>query len=140
MAPDTIERATLALKDPALLRMQCYIDGKWTDADDGATRTVTNPATGSAIGTVPICGATETRRAIEAADRAWPAWRDMLAKDRCAIVRKWYDLMLAHASDLALDPDHRARQAAGRSQARRSPSAPLTSSGSPRKASASTAT
>jgi succinate-semialdehyde dehydrogenase/glutarate-semialdehyde dehydrogenase len=51
---------------------------------------------------VPVCGAAETRRAIEAADRAWPAWRDMLAKDRCAIVRKWYDLILQHADDLAL--------------------------------------
>src|SRR4051812_31517288 len=102
MPPDTIERATPALADSSLLRMQCYVDGRWIDADNGGTRTVSNPATGKAIGTVPICGASETRRAIEAADRAWPAWRDMLAKDRCAIVRKWYDLMLAHASDLAL--------------------------------------
>jgi len=102
MAPDTIERAALALKDPSLLRMQCYIDGKWAGADDGATRPVVNPATGVAIGTVPICGAGETRRAIEAAGRAWPAWRDMLAKDRCAVVRKWYDLILQHADDLAL--------------------------------------
>ena len=102
MAPDTIERGAPALKDSALFRTQCFIDGKWTDADDGATRTVSNPATGRAIGTVPVCGAAETRRAIEAADRAWAAWRDMLAKDRCAIVRKWYDLILAHADDLAL--------------------------------------
>src|SRR4029450_4525381 len=102
MAPDTLERATLALKDPTLLRMQCYVDGAWIDADDGSTRVARNPANGSAIGTVPICGAADTRRAIEAADRAWPAWRDMLAKDRCAIVRKWYDLILANADDLAL--------------------------------------
>ncbi len=102
MAPDTIERAAPTLKEPALLRMQCYIDGGWSDADDGATHAVVNPATGRTIGTVPVCGAAETRRAIEAADRAWPAWRDMLAKDRCAIVRRWYDLMIAHGDDLAL--------------------------------------
>ncbi|MEO8508137.1 MAG: NAD-dependent succinate-semialdehyde dehydrogenase [Betaproteobacteria bacterium] len=102
MAPDTLERTRPALKDPALLRMQCYIDGGWTDADDRATHDVVNPATGRAIGTVPVCGATETRRAIASADRAWPAWRNMLAKDRSAIVRKWYELMLAHADDLAL--------------------------------------
>ena len=102
MAPDTLERIPLALKDRDLFRTQCYIDGKWADADDGGTRTVVNPATGNAIGTVPVCGAAETRRAIEAADRAWPAWRDMLAKDRCAIVRKWHDLILRHADDLAL--------------------------------------
>ena len=102
MAPDTLERTRPPLKDPALLRMQCYIDGGWTDADDRATHDVVNPATGRAIGTVPVCGATETRRAIASADRAWPAWRDMLAKDRSAIVRKWYELMLAHADDLAL--------------------------------------
>ncbi|MET0204115.1 MAG: aldehyde dehydrogenase family protein, partial [Casimicrobiaceae bacterium] len=102
MPPDTIERALPALKDPSLFRTQCFIGGHWTGADDGGTRTVTNPATGVAIGTVPVCGATETRRAIEAAGRAFPAWRDMLAKDRCAIVRKWYDLILQHADDLAL--------------------------------------
>jgi len=102
MPPDTIERATPKLADASLLRMQCYVDGGWIDADDRATRTVSNPATGVAIGTVPVCGGAETRRAIEAADRAFPAWRDMLAKERCAIVRKWYELMLAHANDLAL--------------------------------------
>jgi succinate-semialdehyde dehydrogenase/glutarate-semialdehyde dehydrogenase len=82
--------------------MQCYVDGAWIDADNGATKTVANPANGRMIGAVPKCGAAETARAIAAADRAWPAWRDMLAKDRCAIVRKWYDLMLAHGDDLAL--------------------------------------
>jgi len=102
MAPDTLERTAPTLKDPALLRMQCYIDGAWSDADDRATHAVVNPATGREIGTVPVCGAAETRRAIAAADRAWPAWRDMLAKDRSAILRKWYELMLAHSDDLAL--------------------------------------
>jgi len=102
MAPDTLERSAPSLTDPRLLRMQCYVDGAWIDADSSATKVVANPATGRTIGTVPVCGAAETARAIAAADRAWPAWRDMLAKDRCAIVRKWHDLMLAHSDDLAL--------------------------------------
>jgi succinate-semialdehyde dehydrogenase/glutarate-semialdehyde dehydrogenase len=102
MPPDTIERAAPALKDPSLFRTQCYVDGQWIGADDGGTHEVVNPATGVTVGTVPVCGATETRRAIEAAERAFPASRDMLAKDRCAIVRKWHDLILQHADDLAL--------------------------------------
>ncbi len=102
MAPDTLDHALPKLKDPALLRMQCYVDGGWHDAADGATHPVVNPASGRAIGTMPMCGAVETRRAIEAASAAWPAWRALVAKDRCAIVRRWYDLMLAHADDLAL--------------------------------------
>jgi succinate-semialdehyde dehydrogenase / glutarate-semialdehyde dehydrogenase len=102
MAPDTLKRSIPALNDPALLRMQCYIDGGWRDADDGATASVVNPATGQTIGTMPMCGAAETRRAIDAAAAAFPAWRALVAKDRCAIVRKWYELMLAHAGDLAL--------------------------------------
>jgi succinate-semialdehyde dehydrogenase/glutarate-semialdehyde dehydrogenase len=102
MPPDTIERAAPALKDPSPFRTQCYVDGQWIGADDGGTHEVVNPATGVTVGTVPVCGATETRRAIEAAERAFPAWRDMLAKDRCAIVRKWHDLILQHADDLAL--------------------------------------
>ncbi len=101
MAPDAIERIS-ALKDPALLRQQCYVDGKWCNADSGATRPVVNPATGQPIGTAPLFGAAETRRAIEAADRAWPAWRAKTAKERSAILRKWNDLMLAHVDDLAL--------------------------------------
>jgi succinate-semialdehyde dehydrogenase/glutarate-semialdehyde dehydrogenase len=101
MAPDAIERIS-ALKDPALLRQQCYVDGQWRDADNGATRPVVNPATGQPIGTAPLFGAAETRRAIEAADRAWPAWRAKTAKERSAILRKWNDLILAHVDDLAL--------------------------------------
>ncbi|MFO1303318.1 MAG: NAD-dependent succinate-semialdehyde dehydrogenase [Burkholderiales bacterium] len=102
MPPDTIERAIPALADPSLLRTQCHVDGRWIDADSRATFTIRNPASGATIGTVPDCGAAETRRAIDAASRAWPAWRDALAKDRCAIVRKWYELILQHADDLAL--------------------------------------
>ncbi len=102
MPPDTIERAIPALADSSLFRTQCHVDGRWIDADDGATFPIRNPATGATVGTVPDCGAPETRRAIDAASRAWPAWRDALAKDRCAIVRKWCELILQHADDLAL--------------------------------------
>jgi succinate-semialdehyde dehydrogenase/glutarate-semialdehyde dehydrogenase len=92
----------LNLKDPSLLRQQCYIDGVWCDADGGATVTVTNPATGAALGTIPYMGAPETARAIAAANAAWPAWRKKTAKERAAILRKWNDLMLENADDLAL--------------------------------------
>jgi succinate-semialdehyde dehydrogenase / glutarate-semialdehyde dehydrogenase len=103
MAPDTIERRpTIALKDGALLRQQCLVDGQWIDADSSATNNVVNPATGARIGTVPVLGESETRRAIEAANKAWPAWRSKTAKERSAIIRKWSELQLAHADDLAL--------------------------------------
>ena len=92
----------LQLKDPSLLRQQAYLNGVWCDADDGGTIHVTNPATGEIIGTIPRMGAAETRRAIAAADAAWPAWRKKTAKERSAILRKWNDLMLANADDLAL--------------------------------------
>jgi succinate-semialdehyde dehydrogenase/glutarate-semialdehyde dehydrogenase len=92
----------LKLKDPTLLRQQSYINGQWCDADNGATIAVTNPATGEQLGTVPKMGAAETRRAIEAANAAWPAWRKRTAKERAAIMRKWNDLMLENADDLAL--------------------------------------
>lgn len=84
-----------------LLREQCYIDGAWVDADSGATIDVTNPATGELLGTVPECGATETRRTIEAAEAAWPAWRAKTAKERSVILRRWFDLMIANTEDLA---------------------------------------
>ncbi len=94
--------APLPLKDPTLFRQANYVDGKWIEADNGATLTVRNPATGEPIGTVPALGAAETRRAIEAANRAQPAWRAMLAKDRAAILRRLFDLMLANTDDLAV--------------------------------------
>jgi len=90
----------LPLKDPTLLRQANYLDGKWVQADSGQTITVVNPATGEAIGEVPAMGTAETRRAIEAANRAYPAWRALLAKDRSAILRKLSDLMLANTDDL----------------------------------------
>lgn len=91
----------LNLKDPSLLKQQCYIDGQWCDADSGATLAVNNPATGEIIAQVPKMGTAETRRAIAAADKAWPAWKARTAKDRAAILRKFFDLMMANQDDLA---------------------------------------
>ncbi|AFT88193.1 NADP-dependent succinate-semialdehyde dehydrogenase [Paraburkholderia phenoliruptrix] len=93
---------TLTLKDPALLKTAAYIAGEWQGADDAATFEVVNPATGEVIATVPRMGTAETRRAIAAANAAWPAWRAITAKQRAVILRKWHDLMLEHADDLAL--------------------------------------
>ncbi len=84
-----------------LLRQQCYVNGAWVDADDGAVTEVRNPASGSVIGTVPKMGAEETRRAIAAADRAWPAWRARTGKERAGILRRWFELIMAHQEDLA---------------------------------------
>jgi succinate-semialdehyde dehydrogenase/glutarate-semialdehyde dehydrogenase len=102
MNAPTAPVASLNLKDPKLFRQQCYIDGQWQDAEGGKTLAVTNPATGQTIGTVPNMGAAETRRAIEAANAAWPAWRAKAAKERTAILRKWAELMLANQEDLAV--------------------------------------
>ena len=93
---------TLQLKDMRLLKRKGYIDGKWVDADAGGSFAVTNPASGEKIAEVTDMGAAETRRAIDAAQRALPAWRAKPAKERAAVLRKWYDLILAHADDLAL--------------------------------------
>jgi succinate-semialdehyde dehydrogenase/glutarate-semialdehyde dehydrogenase len=92
----------LPLKDPRLFRQQAYINGKWTNADSGATIDVTNPATGEKLGTIPKLGAAETRRAIEAANAAWPAWRKKTAKERANILRKWFNLMMDNQDDLAV--------------------------------------
>ena len=103
MAPDSTERrAPLSLKDPSLFRQQCYIDGRWQDADSGEAFDVVNPATGVSIGTAPKMGAAETARAIDAANRAWPAWGGKTGKERSAILRKWSELQLANIDDLAL--------------------------------------
>jgi succinate-semialdehyde dehydrogenase/glutarate-semialdehyde dehydrogenase len=91
----------MKLKDPSLFRQQCYIDGAWVDAGNRETIPVNNPADNSIIGTVPKLGADETRRAIEAAERALPEWRARTGKERAAILRKLYDLMLANQEDLA---------------------------------------
>ena len=92
----------LNLKDPSLFIQQALIAGEWVDADDGKTIAVVNPANGEQLGTVPMCGAAETARAIAAADVAQRAWRDVAAKERGATLRRLNDLMLANADDLAL--------------------------------------
>ena len=101
-APKQAGLPPISLKDPKLFREQCYLDGAWTGADSRKTFTVLNPATGDIIGSVPHMGAAETRRAIAAADRAWPAWRAKTAKERAALLRKWFDLMMANQDDLGL--------------------------------------
>jgi len=90
------------LKDMKLFRQQCYIDGQWADADGKGTINVTNPATGAVLGTIPRMGANETRRAIEAANKAWPAWKAKSAKERAVILRKWFELMIANTDDLGV--------------------------------------
>jgi succinate-semialdehyde dehydrogenase/glutarate-semialdehyde dehydrogenase len=99
-APTTLP--ALRFKDASLFRQQCYIGGTWANADSGRTINVTDPATGGVIGTVPNMGAAETRRAIEAANAAWPAWRAKTGKERAAILRKWYELMMANQDDLGM--------------------------------------
>jgi succinate-semialdehyde dehydrogenase/glutarate-semialdehyde dehydrogenase len=95
-------KPAIELKDMGLFRQQCYIDGAWVDADGKGTLAVYNPADGQQIGTVPNMGVAETRRAIEAANAAWPAWRAKSAKERAGILRKWFDLMMAAQEDLAI--------------------------------------
>ena len=93
--------APLPLKDPSLFRQTCCVDGKWIEAGGGNTIAVRNPANGEVLGTVPALSATETRSAIAAAHRAFPAWRATLAKDRAAILRRLFNLMVENADDLA---------------------------------------
>ena len=92
----------MRLKDQGLFHTRCYIDGDWVDADSGETIDVVNPATGEVLGAVPKMGAAEARRAVAAADAAWPAWRALTGKERGKKLRDWYDLMLEHLDDLGL--------------------------------------
>jgi len=92
----------LSLSDPGLLRTQAFIDGKWTDADDGRRFAVTNPANGETIAEVAKVGAVETARAIRAASEAMKEWARRPAKARAGILRKWFDLMMQHQEDLAI--------------------------------------
>ncbi|RDK06267.1 NAD-dependent succinate-semialdehyde dehydrogenase [Cupriavidus lacunae] len=92
----------LPLKDPDLLREAMLIEGKWVQADGGQTIDVVNPATGELVARVPNGGAAETRRAIEAAERAMRSWRKTLPKERAKVLRKLYDLMLENIEDLAV--------------------------------------
>ena len=96
-----LDKTSLKLNDPDLLRHANYIDGQWVAADDGAVIEVRNPANGALVATVPAMGAVETRRAIDAAAAAFPTWRAMVAKDRGVILRRMYELMHANVDDLA---------------------------------------
>ncbi|MBZ9665414.1 NADP-dependent succinate-semialdehyde dehydrogenase [Pseudomonas sp. LMG 31766] len=91
----------MQLKDSQLFRQQAFIDGTWVDADSGQTIKVDNPATSEILGSVPKMGAAETRRAIEAADKALPAWRALTAKERGNKLRRWFELMIENQDDLA---------------------------------------
>lgn len=93
--------AAPALKDSRLFREACYVDGEWVQAAAGESLPVDNPATGEIIGRVPKLSAGETRRAIEAANRVLPAWSKKTAKERAAVLRKWFDLVMANQEDLA---------------------------------------
>ena len=91
----------MILSDQSLLQNQCLIDGKWIDADNGTAMPVLNPATGETIGSVPKMGATETRNAIEAANVALGPWRAKTAKERAAVLRRFFELMMENQTDLA---------------------------------------
>jgi succinate-semialdehyde dehydrogenase / glutarate-semialdehyde dehydrogenase len=91
----------MKLRDPDLLRTRAFIGGRWLDAANGATHEVVNPATREPIGTVPDMGVPETRMAVEAASQAFPAWAALTAKERSAILRRWFELLMAHQDDLA---------------------------------------
>ena len=129
----------LSLERSDLLKNELYVDGRWTAADDAATRVVDDPATGETLARIADGGTAETRRAIEAADAALPAWRDTSVSERARILRRWRDLMMTHQEDLARImtaeqgkplAESRGEIASGRA----------TWSGSPRRASACTAT
>ena len=92
----------MELQDPTLLRTRAYVGGEWIDADSGATFDVTDPATGDVVATVADLGVDETRRAVDLADGAQKAWAARTAKDRGAVLRRWYELFLEHKEDLAL--------------------------------------
>ena len=97
-----LDTTAMPISDPGLFREECYIDGGWAGADSGATFAVTNPATGAEIGAVPDMGAAETGRAVAAASRAYPAWRAKTAKERAAILKTWFELLMAAQEDLAV--------------------------------------
>ena len=97
----TVTTPAIELRNPRLFHEACYIDGKWVPAASGQTIAVDNPASGEIIGNVPKMGAAETRMAIEAANRAFPAWSKKTGKERAGILRRWFDLMMSNQEDLA---------------------------------------
>ncbi len=91
----------MKLQSPELLVQRCLIGGRWTEADDGATLVVRNPASTAEIARVPACGAAETQNAIAAAEAALPAWRERTAKARAQVLMQWLQLIQQHTEDLA---------------------------------------
>ncbi len=92
----------ISLRTPSLLRTQAFLGGQWSDADSGTTFAVRDPASGAELGRVPRCGAAETRRAIEAAAAAQPAWRTQTAQQRATVLRRFFAEVCEHADDLAM--------------------------------------
>jgi len=91
----------MQISDQGLFKTQAYIDGQWCDADGGETFTVLNPAHGETIAEVAKCGTAETRRAIEAAEKAQVEWREKTAKERAGLLKKWFALLMESQEDLA---------------------------------------
>ena len=91
----------MQISDQSLLKTQAYVDGQWIDADSGETLSVVNPATGETIADIAKCGTAETHRAIAAAEKALVSWRQKTAKERAAVLRKWFTLMMEAQEDLA---------------------------------------
>ncbi len=94
-------KVKIKLNDPSLLRQQCYVNGAWLDAATGAAIEVTNPASGEIIATVPELSAAEVHQAIDSANTAWKPWRDLTGKQRCNLMRRWYELIMENQEDLA---------------------------------------
>lgn len=84
-----------------LFKQQAYIDGRWIDSPNGEVQEIFNPATGEKIGTVPMLGTEETRQAINSAETAQKEWAGRTAQERSSILRRWFELMVAHADELA---------------------------------------
>ncbi len=100
-APAQAGLPALPLSDPKLFREQCYVDGAWVSAASRRTFPITNPATGAVLANVPDLDAAGARHAIEAAHAAWAGWRAKTAKERAAILRKWFELIMQNQEDLA---------------------------------------
>lgn len=128
----------MQLNDPTLFRQQALINGRWRDASSKETLAVTNPANGQQLGSVPKMGAAETREAIDAAAGALPAWRALTAKERSAILRRWFELMMEHQDDLARLMTLEQGKPLAEAKVKSATPPPL-SSGLPKRASASTA-
>jgi len=91
----------MTIQNFKLFRDKCYINGEWIEANSKDTISVNNPATLKEIGTVPKCGKEETKKAIDAANAAWPTWKSTSAKERSIILRKWFDLIISNKEELA---------------------------------------